>query len=220
MAITGQPAIGCHSRRDSAHKKENFMDAITQQLIQQLSGSALSEIGKKIGADKQTASTAMSVALPLLVSALAKNSSQPKGAESLHTALAEDHDGSILDDISGFLTDPAAANGAGILKHVLGGQQPVVAKGVAKGTGLKADQVVQLLQIAAPLVMGLLGKQQQQEKLDTNGLTSFLGSQQQQVQESNPDLMGALNTLLDADKDGSALDDILGMAGNLLGGSK
>ncbi|MFN2299265.1 MAG: DUF937 domain-containing protein [Anaerolineales bacterium] len=196
------------------------MDAITQQLIQQLSGSALSEIGKKIGADKQTASTAMSVALPLLVSALAKNSSQPKGAESLHTALAEDHDGSILDDISGFLTDPAAANGAGILKHVLGGQQPVVAKGVAKGTGLNADQVVQLLQIAAPLVMGLLGKQQQQEKLDTKGLTSFLGSQQQQVKESNPDLMGALNTLLDADQDGSALDDILGMAGKLLGGGK
>jgi hypothetical protein len=199
-------------------KKETSMDAITQLLLQQLSGGAVSQISKKIGADKQTTSSALSVALPLLVSALAKNSSQPDGAQSLHTALAKDHDGSILDNLSGFLSNPAAANGAGILGHVLGGQQPVVTKGLTQSTGLNTDQVGQLLQIAAPLVMGLLGKQQQQANLDPQGLTSFLGNQQQQVQASNPDLMSTLNTLLDANNDGSALDDILGMAGKLLGG--
>ncbi len=84
--------------------------------------------------------------------------------------------------------------------------------------GLDSNKIGQLLQIAAPLVMGLLGKQQQQEGFDTNSLSSFLGSQQQQEQQSNPDLMGVLNNLLDADSDGSALDDILGMAGKFLGG--
>ena len=102
------------------------MDTITQLLLQQLSGGAISQIGQKIGADQQTTNSALSVALPLLVSALAKNSSQPDGAQSLHKALSNDHDGSILDNLSGFLSDPAAANGTGILKHILGGQQPVV----------------------------------------------------------------------------------------------
>jgi hypothetical protein len=158
------------------------------------------------------------MALPLLVSALAKNSSQPKGAQALHSALTRDHDGSILNDLSGFLKNPAEADGAGILGHVLGGQQPVVAQGLSKSTGMTTEQVVQLLQIAAPLIMGLLGKQTQKAELDPQGLASLLGSQQQQAQASNPDLMGTLNTLLDANKDGSALDDILGMAGKLLGG--
>ena len=194
------------------------MDALTQQLMQQLSGNAVSQIGQHIGADQQTTSQALSVALPLLVSALAKNSSQPQGAQALHQALTNDHDGSILENLSGFLGNPQAANGAGILGHVLGAQQPVVTKGLTQGTGLNGEQVGQLLQIAAPLVMGMLGKQQQQQQLDPNGLSAFLGGQQQQAQQTNPDVMGVLNNLLDTNRDGSALDDVMGLAGKLFGG--
>jgi hypothetical protein len=192
------------------------MDALTQQLLQQLSGNALSKIGQRIGADEKTTGSALSMAMPLLVSALAKNAAKPEGAQALHQALAKDHDGSVLNDMSSFLGNPEAANGAGILNHVLGGQQQTVTKGLAQGTGLDSGQVGQLLQIAAPLIMGALGQKQQQQGFDTNGLSSFLGGQQQVAQKSNPDMMGVLNNLLDADRDGSALDDILGVVGKLL----
>jgi hypothetical protein len=132
--------------------------------------------------------------------------------------LAEDHDGSILNDVPGFLNNPQAANGAGILGHVLGSQQPAVTQGLAQNTGLDGAQVGQLLQIAAPLLMGAVGQQQQQQGLDTNGLSSLLGGQQQMVQQSNPDMMSMLNSLLDTNKSGSALDEILGMVGKLFGG--
>ena len=194
------------------------MDALTQQLMQQLSGDSLSQISRQIGADEQTTGSALSAAMPLLLSALANNASKPDGAQALHQALAEDHDGSILNDMPGFLDNPQEANGAGILGHVLGGQQPVVTQGLAQGTGLDSDQVGQLLQIAAPLLMGALGQQQQQQGFDTNGLSAFLGGQQQMAQQSNPDMMSMLNSLLDMDRDGSALDDVLGMVGKLLGG--
>ena len=194
------------------------MDDLTQQLLQQLAGGGLSKIGQQIGADEQTTSSALSAALPLLLSALANNASKPEGAQALNQALANDHDGSILNDISGFLDNPQAANGAGILGHVLGGREPVVRQGLAQGTGLNTDQVGQLLQIAAPLVMGMLGQQRQQNGLDPNGLSAFLGGQQQAAQQSNPDIMGVVNNLLDANKDGSALDEILGIAGKLFGG--
>lgn len=194
------------------------MDALTQQLMQQLSGDGLSQISRQIGADEQTTGSALSAAMPLLVSALAKNASKPDEAQALHQALAKDHDGSILNDMSGFLGNPQAANGAGILGHILGGQQSGVTQGLAQGTGLNSGQVGQLLEVAAPLLMGALGQQQQQQGLDTNELSDFLGGQQQQAQQSNPDMMSMLNNLLDMDRDGSALDDILGMAGKLFGG--
>lgn len=194
------------------------MDAVTQQLMQSLSGGAEAQIAQKLGVNQQTVNTALSVALPLLVSALAKNASKPEGAQALHQALTKDHDGSILNDVSGFLSNPQAANGAGILKHVLGAQQSTVTNGLAQSKTLNGDQIGQLLQIAAPLVMGMLGKQQQQQSLDPNGLSAFLGNQQKQAQQANPDMMGVLNTLLDTNQDGSALDDVLGMAGKLLGG--
>ena len=193
------------------------MDALTQQLMEQLSGDKLSHISQRIGADERTTRSALSTVMPLLVSALANNASQPDGAQSLHQALAEDHDGSILGDLSGFLGNPEAANGAGILGHVLGSQQPTVTQGLAQGTGLEGSQVGQLMQIVAPLVMGALGQQQQQQGLDTGGLSAFLGSQQQLDHQSNPDLMNVLDSLLDKDRDGSSLDDIVGMVGKLLG---
>jgi hypothetical protein len=196
------------------------MDTLTQQLLQQLAGGAASQIGQKIGADEQTTNSAMAAAIPLLVSALAKNASEPAGAQALHQAVANDHDGSILDNMEGFLGNPEAANGTGILNHVLGGQQPAVTKGLTKSTGLNSDQISQLLQIAAPLVMGMLGKQQQQQGLNANDLSGLLGSEKQKAEESNPDMMSTLNTLLDMNKDGSALDDILGIAGKLFGGKE
>lgn len=196
------------------------MDAITQQLLQQLAGSGMSQISQTIGADEKTTNSALSLALPMLLSALAKNASEPQGARDLHKALAEDHDGSILEDVSGLLQNPQAANGAGILRHVLGSQQPTVTQKLSQTTGMQTDQVALLLQIAAPLLMGLLGKQRNQQGLDSNGLTSFLSEQQQMAKQQDPDMMSMLNTLLDMNQDGSALDDILGMAGKLFGNNK
>lgn len=190
---------------------------MTQQLMQQLAGTGLSKISQKVGADEQTTSTVMSTVMPLLVAALAKNASKPDGAQSLHKALAEDHNGAILNNLSSFLSAPEAANGAGILKHVLGGQQPVVTQALARQTGLQDNQIGQILQIAAPLLMGALGQQQKQQGLDTGSLAAFLGNQQQAGQQENPDLMNTLNNLLDFDRDGSAVDDVMGMLGKLFG---
>lgn len=192
------------------------MSSITDLLLQQLGEGGISQISQQIGADQGSTGSALSMAMPLLVSALANNSANPEGAQSLHQALAEDHDGSILGDISGFLGNPQAANGAGILGHVLGSQQTAVTQGMAQNTGLNSNQVGQLLQIAAPLIMGSLGQQQQSQGLNPSGLAAMLGTQQQASQQANPDMMNMLNQLLDQDKDGTAVDDIFGFLRRLL----
>lgn len=194
------------------------MNALSQMLMTQLAGAAISQIGGKIGADSNTTSKAVAIAVPLLVSALARNSSTPAGAEALNQAVARDHDGSILDDLGGFFSNTGAANGAGILGHVLGDQRGVAEQGLAQSTGLDPSAAGQLLETIAPLVMGALGKTQQQQGLDASGLSEYLGDQQQQAQASSPDVMGMLGNLLDSNKDGSVLDDVGRIAGKMFGG--
>jgi hypothetical protein len=194
------------------------MSFITDMLMQQLSGNAVSQISQKIGADPGITSQAIAMATPLLMSALARNASNPQGAQALHQALNQDHNGGILDNVAGFLGgNPQAANGAGILSHVLGDQRGAVQNGLAQQTGLDANASGQLLEMLAPIVMGALGKTQQQQGLDVNGLASLLGNHQQTAQASSPDMMGMLSGLLDMNKDGNPMDDIGRIAGQFFG---
>jgi hypothetical protein len=60
--------------------------------------------------------------------------------------------------------------------------------------------------------MGAVGQAQQQEGLDASGLSNLLATQQQQAQSNAPDVMGMLGSMLDQNKDGSAMDDLQSMA--------
>jgi hypothetical protein len=189
------------------------MNAITQMIMQQVAGTAVRSMAGRAGVSEATAERAVQVAVPLIVAALARNAAQPGGAQDLTEAVAKDHDGSIFDNLSGHLNDPQAANGAGILGHVFGGQQDAVQSNLARAAGLDQNAAGSILEMAAPLVMGALGQTRRQNDLDADGLSQFLDAQREQTAESAPGLMGALNAMLDSDHDGSATDDI----GNLLG---
>jgi len=191
------------------------MNALTEMLAQQLTGGAISQISSKIGADQGTTSRAVSLAVPLLISALARNASTDSGASALNQAIAKDHDGSVLDDVQGFIANSETANGAGILGHVFGEQRNSIENGLAQTTGLDSGSAGKLLETVAPLVLGAVGKTQQQQGLDSNGLSAFLASQTQQAHASAPDVMGMLGSLLDSNKDGSVLDDVGRLAGKL-----
>lgn len=189
------------------------MNALTQMITQQLAGGAISQISSRLGADPGTTGKAISIAVPLLVSALAHNSSTPEGAESLNQAIARDHDGSILDNLGAFLGNTESGDGAGILGHVFGNRQGDVENSLAERTGLDPSAASQVLQTIAPLVMGALGKTQQQQGLDANGLSAYLDEQHQQTQNTAPDVLGMLSSFIDTNKDGSVVDDLGRLAG-------
>lgn len=191
------------------------MDTLTKTLLSQLAAGGMAAIGEQVGVDGQGAETALATIMPILVSTLAVNASKPAGAKALHSALAEDHDGSILGDLPGYLQDPKSADGEGILGHALGDKRPAVEQGLAAQTGLDGRQIGQLLQIAAPLVMGALGAQQRSKGLDASGLAKMLGSQASANRKESGDLLGALNTALDSNRDGSAVDEVLGFVEKL-----
>jgi hypothetical protein len=189
------------------------MNVISQMITQQLSGAASQQIAARLGVSESTANTAVQIAVPLILAALARNASQPEGAQELHQAVANDHDGSILDNLTGYLGNPQEANGAGILGHVLGDQRGTVENNLAQATGLDQSSAGNLMEMVAPLVMGAVGRTQQQNGLDTSGLANYLGEQQQE-QAAAPGMMGMLSSMLDSNKDGSATDDLARIAGS------
>lgn len=190
------------------------MNAITQMITQQLAGGAVSMIAQRLGVSEATASRAVQIAVPLIVAALARNASEPQGAQDLHNAINNDHAGSIFDNLGGFLGNPQSANGSGILSHVFGGQKSAIEGNLAQATGLDQSSAAGLLETLAPLVMGAVGQTQQQNGLDPSGLSEMLNNQQQQAQSNAPDVMGMLGSMLDQNKDGNAMDDLQRLAAN------
>lgn len=192
--------------------------SLLKELTQTLSGSALDALSGQLGADKNTTNAAIGAALPMIISALGKNASNQSGAEALGNALAKDHDGSILDNLGGFLGSTDNGPGAAILKHVLGGKQNQAQAGISQLSGMDPAMAGKLLENLAPVVLGMLGKKQRSGGLDIGGLAGMLINERSAVQSNAGGGLGnILGGLLDADGDGSFLDDVGGMLGGMLG---
>ncbi len=204
------------------------MFSLQDLLGQQQGNQAVDQISQNLGADNSAVSSAIQMALPVILSGLANNAQQPQGAQNLNNVLEKDHNGGLLDNVMGYLgggiPTPQEAdretNGAGILEHILGGSQGQVAQEVSQKSGLNMSQVAQLLITLAPIVMSFLGKKKQQENLGADGLSNWLGGQQQQMQSSGNPMIDMASRYLDKDGDGSAMDDLASMAFGYITGKK
>jgi len=194
--------------------------SLLEILQQRLGGQAVEQISRKLGSDPGTTGNAIDAALPLLLAAVARNASNGAQAKSLDTAVSQDHDGSVLDDVPGYLNRAETGPGAGILRHVLGGNQPTVEHGLSQTTGLDAGKAGQLLIMLAPLVMGALGRAKQERGLDAGGLSNLLAGERVNLNQSAPGVMGMLGRFLDRDGDGSVIDDVGGMLGKTFGSKR
>lgn len=196
------------------------MSGIMEALAGQLGGSTTRQLSHALGgADETKVNTAIAAALPILMGALAKNSSQGSGAGSLASALDRDHDGSVLDDLAGFLGNApqAESSGGAILGHLLGGRQERSAGAVSKMSGLDKDQAARILMMLAPVVLGYLGKQKRQQNLDAGGLAGLLAGERKRVEQVEPAAGSLLSSLLDQDGDGDMTDDLARMGAGFLG---
>ena len=194
----------------------NLIDLLQGQLSEGLVEQFANQLG---GADKQQTADATSGIISMITSALAKNAATPEGAGALASALDKDHDGSILDDLMGYATgsmqqkpevNTNALNGAGILKHILGGKQGNAIDVISKMSGLQSDKTGNLMAMLAPIVLGMLGKEKRASNLDQGGLSEIL-TQTIQTESSKRKELGMIGKFLDQDGDGSVMDDLANM---------
>ena len=193
-----------------------------EALLGLLQGQDLGQLAEQVGGNEGQVKNGVMAALPAMLTALSKNTGTEKGAQELNNALEKKHDGSILDNLSGYLSNPDLKDGAGILNHLFGNQTSNVANAVSQSSGLDTNGSMKMLQMLAPVLMGMLGQQKKQNNLDAEGignLTSMLASNFGSEAGASG-IMEAVTNLLDANKDGNVMDDIMGMVGKFFGGNK
>ncbi len=185
-------------------------------LNQALNVNTISQMSQALGTDESTTGNAVQAALPMLLAAMTRNSSTPEGAASLVSALDKDHDGSVLNALEGLLGSHNEGPGAGILGHVFGDKLETAQSSVSQASGLDLGRAGSLLMMLAPIVMGALGKSRAQGQIDESSLPDVLGGATRQAASNSP-IADMLSQVLDSNRDGSSIDDILRLAGNYFG---
>jgi len=197
------------------------MSGILDLLNSPMGKQIISGVAGQTGQSEQGTAGLLSMAMPVLMGAMKRNASTPQGAEGLMNALNNKHDGGILDNLSGLfgggVDDSVMNDGAGILGHVLGGRQPQVENALSQKSGMDMGTVGTILKVAAPLLMGLLGKQARNQNVSSsNGIGDLLGGLLGGGSNAGKQ-QSLIESFLDSDGDGSILDDVAGM---VLGGGK
>ncbi|HZW62054.1 MAG TPA: DUF937 domain-containing protein [Flavobacteriaceae bacterium] len=196
------------------------MEGILDLVNSNLGKTIVNGVSNETGQPQDKTNQLLTMALPVLMQAMKRNAATPQGADGLLGALNTKHDGSILDNISdlfnGGVNREVIDDGSKILSHVLGNKQQHVTTALSQKSGIDAGNVAQILKVAAPILMGVLGKQKREQNVSSqSGIESLLDNLVKN--NSAQQEQSFLESILDADGDGSVIDDVAGM---VLGGSK
>lgn len=190
---------------------------------------AKQQLGQQFGLSDDVTQQAMAALIPALAAGLKSNASKPGGAEALLDALNRGTHSRYLDDPSLLNRPETRDEGNGILGHLLGSKDVSrsVARRASEKTGLGDDLLKQMLPVVATMVMGSLAKKSEEPdtlsqlagllgggQSQNSGLGGLLGGLLgggRQNQPAQADGLGMLGALFDADRDGSAMDDIFQM---------
>lgn len=171
-------------------------------------------------------SSVLAMAMPLILASMKKNVQAKEGAENLNKALhSEKHNGELLNHLREVPASEMINEGDKILSHILGGKKDGISNSLGTALNMDGASADKILKMAAPVIMSLLGNQKRKDNVGAGGLESLLGSVLGKQSKHDSSL---ITSLLDADGDGSVIDDVAGMVfgsrsgkkkgGGLLGG--
>ncbi|MDZ7898271.1 MAG: OmpA family protein [Arcicella sp.] len=177
-----------------------------------LTPEMISKAASLVGENQSSTAAAMSGILPAILGSVVGKASTADGASSVMSMITDGgHDGSVLNNLGGVLgggssTDNMLSGGAGILSSLLGDKVGGIVSLISNFAGIKSGSASSLMNMSAPLVMGMIGKQVSSQGLNASGLMGLLSSQKDHIADAMPAGLG--------DK----LGGLLGM-GSIFGGA-
>ena len=188
---------------------------LLDMLKDQIGDSVISQAGKFLGADESGVKSAMGAALPSILGSMISKGATPSGAGGLMDMITGGgHDGGVFDNLGSVLgggdaTSGFLNSGSGILKSLMGNKLGSVVDIISSVSGLKTGASSSIMSMAAPMVMGMVGRYVKNKALDAIGLGKFLGGQSKHVASALPAGMGSLLGF------GGAASAATGMAANM-----
>lgn len=183
---------------------------VLESILAAQNGGAVKQLSRQFGLGDDQTTAALSALVPALAAGFSRNVQQEGGLASLAAALSGGRHAQYLDDLSSLGRPETRADGNGILGHIFGSKDVSrqVAARAAQSSGVGPDILKQMLPVVAAMVMGSMAKRTSAAP-SASGLGAGL---------PGGDLMSMLAPMLDADRDGSVMDDVAGMLGKFLGG--
>ncbi len=148
------------------------MSDITSLLSSVLTSDNLSKLSKETGIDSEKIGSLVSSALPTLLTQMADNASDEKGAESLSSAL-DDH-AEKSESVASVIKNLDLTDGSKIIGHIFGDSTDSTAKKLSKSTGIDAKKVITGLAAIAPIVLAVVGKAKKSSKTNSSDLSTLL----------------------------------------------
>ena len=170
-------------------------------------GAAVRQLGSQLGLNEAQTAAALSALVPALSAGLRQNAQSPDGLSGLIGALSGGAHQRYIDNPAALGDAGTLADGNGILGHVFGNKDVSRQVAVRAGaqTGLAPELMKRMLPLVATLVMGAMSRQ-----AASRGGAPL-------ASDGGGGLFEMLGGALDQNRDGSALDDILGTIGRTLG---
>jgi len=171
---------------------------LLDMLKDQIGDAVISQAGSFLGAENSGVKSAMGAALPSILGSMIASGSTSQGSKGLIDMITNGgHDGGVFDNLGSMLgggdaTSGFLNSGSGILKSLMGNKLGSVVDIIASVSGLNKGASSSIMSMAAPLVMGMVGKYVKSKALDALGLSKFLGGQSQHVASALPAGMGNL----------------------------
>jgi len=189
-----------------------------EALLGLLQGQDLGKLAEQVGGNSAEVKNGVAAALPAILAAVNKNANNSEKAEGLNNALNQ-HDGSVLNNLGNYLQNPDLKDGAGILGHLFGNNTQNVVNAVSQSSGLDTQGSMKILQTLAPLVLGALGQQKKENNLDAQGIGNLTSNLAANF-AGEGGIMSMVTNLLDSNKDGNVMDDVMGLVGKFFGSKK
>ena len=184
----------------------------------------LASMARELGVSESQAATGAEALMPAILGGFKKQAqAQPSGLEGLGGLLGQLGGGGLLDNVlSPQATDVSRGND--VLGQIFGSKDVsrTVAQDAASRSGLDPALLKKMLPILAMLVAGYMAKQGGGAAPPSapagGGLGGLLGGLLGGGAAAKPGAAapGGLASMLDLNRDGNPLDDILGMAGKLM----
>lgn len=174
-------------------------------LKEQFTPGVIDLLSRELGESPATTLKAVNGSIPILLGGLTRRVQTSGGTSSIINLLSKGEYGNTPLDVSQVLdehqqTADTVTAGRSFLAEIFGGNLTRTTELIGTYSGIKPQSVVTVLGLAGSVLMGVLGRQQQENGLTAHNLSTLLLGQATEFRKAMPDGLEAVGSLFGFDE--------------------
>jgi outer membrane protein OmpA-like peptidoglycan-associated protein len=162
----------------------NLIDMAKESISPEMVDKAAAATGESPG----NASKGLHEAVSSTFAAVASRSSTPEGASAVMAMLQKHGPSGMVEKLGGLFGGAGRGEpgGGGLVKSIFGDRAGSASEALASSSGIKSSSASKLLEMAAPLVVGVLGKHVASHGVNASGLSQLTSSHAKPPEPTEP----------------------------------